>query len=723
MAISLKTFKGANVTPQDDAIIYQTVFPGAGVFKGCEVAVARSNVLHISQGFGMIAGRFFEMYETEVSVLLEAVEGTKDGRLYVHMDLSNTDEPLQVLTEVAEELSSLSTDNNVNYNNTTYDLELATFKVTSTEITELKNVFTSIQPVGGGGGGAVGLERETNYLVGDTTSAPTAPGWCTLYCVQAGKTAKTEPSGYAQIEKVGDQVLDGTAVFEARNIVLELTQAENDISALDTRITETVDYVNSQLSQTGNLIQKMISTNDYNRLSKKDPNTIYYCYDDTITKEIKHIYLGQKVMVDTTVSVTYYIDTNDTVTKTVSTQADALAVAPAATKVGFTFLGWRLDTTAVSEVLPEYVITGNTAVKLYAVFKKDITIEMDSMDADVPEGAEEPSTDTTLYYNNGNALTDEVTMPECPYTTEGKMFCAWTTDPTKDGNYIPNEKYQLTGEVTLYPTFIEPEMEFAYGTSYQRFLIPASGIYEFQLWGAQGGDAEYTPSGGDKIVAPGGKGGYVKVYKKIKKGDYIYFAIGQKPTDPNNVGSYGGGYGRTANSNTGAGGGGATAVSLGYSFNPNESAHSSSSNTQSNLYNNRNRAIAVAGGGGGGGIEGNTAEGIHPGGYAGGEKGQNGSGGALAGEQASHAYYEYDGFGGYYGNSSYGMSGGGCGWFGGYYGTYGQSGAGGSSYVMNSATFTFRGVKYKTANQSNNNEGHGHIHLRFVLPCKVEAAS
>ena len=50
MAIALKTFKGGNVTPQDDAIIYQTVLPGAGIFKGCEVSFASSNVLHISQG-------------------------------------------------------------------------------------------------------------------------------------------------------------------------------------------------------------------------------------------------------------------------------------------------------------------------------------------------------------------------------------------------------------------------------------------------------------------------------------------------------------------------------------------------------------------------------------------------------------------------------------------------------------------------------------------------
>ena len=50
--------------------IYETAIPGSGIFKGCEVTYARGNVLHISQGFGMIRGRFFEVYETEIDVRL-----------------------------------------------------------------------------------------------------------------------------------------------------------------------------------------------------------------------------------------------------------------------------------------------------------------------------------------------------------------------------------------------------------------------------------------------------------------------------------------------------------------------------------------------------------------------------------------------------------------------------------------------------------------------------
>ena len=66
--IVLKTYKGGNVTPQDDAIIHETTVPVNGIFKGCEVSHARGNVLRISQGFGMIKGRFFEVYESEIAV-------------------------------------------------------------------------------------------------------------------------------------------------------------------------------------------------------------------------------------------------------------------------------------------------------------------------------------------------------------------------------------------------------------------------------------------------------------------------------------------------------------------------------------------------------------------------------------------------------------------------------------------------------------------------------
>ena len=87
--IILKTYKGGNVTPQDDAIIYETAIPGSGIFKVCVVTYARGNVLHISQGFGMIRGRFFEVYETEIDVRLADVGETLEDRKSTRLNSSH----------------------------------------------------------------------------------------------------------------------------------------------------------------------------------------------------------------------------------------------------------------------------------------------------------------------------------------------------------------------------------------------------------------------------------------------------------------------------------------------------------------------------------------------------------------------------------------------------------------------------------------------------------
>ena len=113
-------------------------------------------------------------------------------------------------------------------------------------------------------------------------------------------------------------------------------------------------------------------------------------------------------------------------------------------------------------------------------------------------------------------------------------------------------------------------------------------------------------------------------------------------------------------------------------------------------------------------------KGAHNGGYAGGEKGQDGTSGSLGGGQVSNTSYDYSGWGTVASNgSNITYSGGGAGWYGGDFGQYGNAGAGGSSYVKNSPTFTFNGVKYKTINEANNHEGHGRTHIKFIVPCTV----
>ena len=248
--IVLKTFRGGSVTPLDDAIIQQTVIGTNGIFKGCNVTYARGNVLHVSQGFGMIKGRFFEVYDCEVGVILNSGSGTLQGRLYIHMDLSNADEPIQLLTETASVLTDLAGDEDVNFNNTAYDLELATFGVTRTGITNLVPTFEKITGASGSGG-ASSLQRSTTYYAGDFVTCKNAPGWVTLYCTTAGETAAAEPVEYAGIAQVGDRVTDGTCVFTARDVVGEIdvlkdlfTDTETSIAGLEDGLQELREELN-----------------------------------------------------------------------------------------------------------------------------------------------------------------------------------------------------------------------------------------------------------------------------------------------------------------------------------------------------------------------------------------------------------------------------------------------------------------------------------------------
>ncbi len=695
--IILKTYKGGNVTPQDDAIIYETAIPGSGIFKGCEVTYARGNVLHISQGFGMIRGRFFEVYETEIDVRLADVGETLDGRVYIHLDLSNADEPIRILAQTAQELPPLDADVNINYNNSSYDLELAVFTVSSAGLSNLTKVFPTLKAgSGGGGGGGESLTRATSYSVGDTVTALGAPGWATLVCTQAGTTAAHEPSGYSRITKAGDKVLDGTAVFTARNLIGELdgvlastASLEESVEGLDGRVTE-------MMSSTS-LVLKLISLAGYRALESYSASTIYLCYEDEATKRVTRIFVGEDKVYATGIQVTYQIDTGHTLERMVPSGEDAVAAAPPASLEGYTFVGWRQDDLAEKKVLSEYIISTEEPVTLYAVFRKQMAIGLMPNGGTLTETGASESYTVCCYYNNGNSQSEPATVPASPYTRKDMSFCGWSTDSLSTPSYKPGEPGVFPADVTLYAMWVTTEYDFPYTGTYVTFTIPQDGIYEFEVWGAAGSAAKV-----DSLVAEGGLGGHSKGYKKMKKDEVVYVFNGGM------AGNNGGGDDNTYTTSKqyGASGGGCTHVATRTGV-----LGSSSSNGLS--YANRDCVLIVAGGGGGGGIDNGT---VHKGGDGGGERGGNGSGGALGGRQISTGASPSTNFGiaPEYSYSNTSESGGGGGWFAGGYGLRGQSGAGGSGYTGGVAPFTHKGKYYPAETEAGVNEGNGKAFIRYV---------
>lgn len=218
-------------------------------------------------------------------------------------------------------------------------------------------------------------------------------------------------------------------------------------------------------------------------------------------------------------------------------------------------------------------------------------------------------------------------------------------------------------------------------TPYYTYIVPKTGTYKLEVWGAQGADSSN---------ATGGYGGYSYGNMQLTKGTTLYIYIGGN--SPRNEAGYNGGgigqYQAGTSTKVGGGGGGATHIAT-------------KTGLLSTLSSSLSNILIVSGGGGGageyngrlggaaGGIQGNSGVGacyIPTGGTqtAGGTNGDNDGtnaafglgGGAPNGTTTSGTWGAGGGGGGYYGGgaASY-KTGGNC----------GAGGAGGSGYIGNSS--------------------------------------
>lgn len=219
--IVLKTFAAGDegqgtVTPQDDSLIYQNAVSVNGIFGGATVTLTGANTLHVASGFGIICGRFFEINESDISVQLSS-SGTLNGRLKIHLDLNNADNPIEIVTETGATLPALSGDSNININGGAFDMELCTFSVNELTISSLVNTFPTIDNT------SKQIRRKTAYAVNDFVLCQSASDALIFICMTAGTTAIQEPTAYQTVTD-GNTVTDGTAVFKAVSVSGQITK-------------------------------------------------------------------------------------------------------------------------------------------------------------------------------------------------------------------------------------------------------------------------------------------------------------------------------------------------------------------------------------------------------------------------------------------------------------------------------------------------------------------
>ena len=172
--------------------------------------------------------------------------------------------------------------------------------------------------------------------------------------------------------------------------------------------------------------------------------------------KIRRAYLGRDLVYSGDINVFYHITNSQFYMEPVEEGYTCLSPKsfnPAGLRVGYSFLGWRLDDEASSEVLEE-LKAGEEDIHLYAVYYRDFTINFYN-------GSITPT--TKLYRNYINQ--DNTIIPK---TEEGdtalkdisgfNIKLGWClnvakTNKTPEKNYGNNEIITVTSDMNLYSLY------------------------------------------------------------------------------------------------------------------------------------------------------------------------------------------------------------------------------------------------------------------------------
>lgn len=231
--------------------------------------------------------------------------------------------------------------------------------------------------------------------------------------------------------------------------------------------------------------------------------------------------------------------------------------------------------------------------------------------------------------------------------------------------------------------------DFSYTGGIQTFTVPYSGLYQLEVYGAEGGYYDGSPSTGG-----GGYGGYAKGYKYFDKGDVLYVCVGAVGHNHRN-GDTGAPYnnnrtGRSSGYSYGWGGGATHIATM-----TGELAQIGSSNLS--------KVLIVAGGGG-------AKYSSYAGGTGGGTNGGSGGGSGGGGGTQSGGF----GFGAG-ADPAGGYTGGGAGLYGGWRGgQYAGGAGGGSGYTGGVPSVTYKGTTYSPSMTNGTRSGNGFASITLI---------
>lgn len=164
-------------------------------------------------------------------------------------------------------------------------------------------------------------------------------------------------------------------------------------------------------------------------------------------KGIYRMYLGNERIYPNAGTVTYHVDTNVTYTEEIDIDESILNPSTfTPSKSGWTFVGWRKDTTASGSVLSDEVMTGDD-VTLYAVFSQTITLSYDGNGA---TGGNTESQVNYRYYNNGTISNAAFVLRDNGFIKTNYSFVNWRMGSISGTAYNAGASVTLESSTTFY---------------------------------------------------------------------------------------------------------------------------------------------------------------------------------------------------------------------------------------------------------------------------------
>lgn len=365
-------------------------------------------------------------------------------------------------------------------------------------------------------------------------------------------------------------------------------------------------------------------------------------------------------------------------TKTIAFN-DNYGTLPVPKRKGFTFGGWYTGNNGTgTRITSDSIFTGNADQTLYAKWIDDIepygyanlTLNNGTYTLLLANQADDGSGISTTY---GFALISDGSCEKATYTSQTGTSKTYSSGLVNDTVYygcikitdkLGNESYLKSAGIPYSSSNNSINAAGQYS-----FIVPLTGNYKLEVWGAQGGTSLNQGNPG----TAGGYGGYATGTVALTKGDVLYMTVGGQGAigvigTSAEGGFNGGGKGSWDGNDNEASGGGGGATHI-----------ASVGGLLKDLSSSKDKILIVAGGGGGASF---TYEPGNGGGYIGGV----GTGTSQAAVNQTTGYAFGQGQDGIGIAESDGVGGGGGGWYGGFSNDVAKlsSGSGGSGYIGNS---------------------------------------